>query len=285
MQAPSVYSNAQFSLQAITVCEVPYFRAADVARQLGYTNCSQAIRKNVRSKFVTSLAALLEQLRSPAERGVSPGDIPSGADLYLAEPGLYALVLKSRQAEAEVFNDWICEEVLPQIRSTGAFASRRPQTKLQLQLMTETDLHAKVVDFIRTFHPKALLIAGLGELQDTPPKRIDAWRKGYTKGQPDLLIANRSGRWSGLALEFKTPACTGSASPEQTKCLQRLADAGWKTLLSNSYDEICNEIRDYFRNVRVACRLCGLWVKPCNLQPHLLGHEAAPDEEKCEPAE
>ena len=88
-----------------------------------------------------------------------------------------------------------------------------------------------------------------------------------------------------MALEFKTPACTGSASPEHTKCLQRLADAGWETLLSNSYDEICNEIRDYFRNVRVACRLCGPWVKPCNLQPHLLGHEAAPDEEKCEPAE
>eukprot|EP00969_Alexandrium_andersonii_P051281 2253082-Alexandrium_andersonii.AAC.1 len=119
MHAPLVYSNAQFSLQAITVSEVPYFRAADVARQLGYTNCSQAVRKNVRSKFVTPLSQLLARLRGgplaesgvyPAESGVSPADTPSGADLYLAEPGLYALILKSRQAEAEVFNDWICEE-------------------------------------------------------------------------------------------------------------------------------------------------------------------------------
>jgi sulfur relay (sulfurtransferase) DsrC/TusE family protein len=37
----------------------------------------------------------------------------------------------------------------------------------QLRLMDETDLHYKVVQFIRRFFEEAIVIAGLGELQDT----------------------------------------------------------------------------------------------------------------------
>ena len=92
----------------------------------------------------------------------------------------------------------------------------------------------------------------------------------------------RSGKWHGLALEFKTPANNGSTTPEQVKVLQRLSDAGFKTLVSNDYDEICNEIRDYFRQVSVRCRLCDRWVRRNNLQQHLLGHEAGLNEDEHE---
>ena len=210
--------------------------------------------------------------------GVSPLQIPPYSDLYIAEPGLYALILRSRKPEAEKFNDWVCEEVLPQIKATGSYASRKPQSRLQLQLIDEKDLHYKVVDFIRTFHHEALLVAGLGELQDTEGQRIDAWKKGYTKGQSDIMLANHSGKWVGLAIELKTPACTGHTSPEQKRFLEKLGDAGWKTVLSNNYDEVCNEIRDYFRGAKVMCRKCGAWLKNCNLQAHLLGHDAANEE-------
>jgi hypothetical protein len=32
-----------------------------------------------------------------------------------------------------------------------------------MRLLNETDLHYKVTDFIKTFYPDAILIAGLGE--------------------------------------------------------------------------------------------------------------------------
>ena len=55
----------------------------------------------------------------------------------------------------------------------------------------ETDLHYKVVDVIRRFYPDSILVAGLGENQDTAEdKRLDSYKKGYSIGQPDLMVFN-----------------------------------------------------------------------------------------------
>ena len=57
-------------------------------------------------------------------------------------------------------------------------------------ISNEIDLYYKVVDMIRRFYPDTILVAGLGELQDAEDKRQDSYKKGYIKGQPDLLIIN-----------------------------------------------------------------------------------------------
>ena len=99
-------------------------------------------------------------------------------------------------------------------------------------------MHTKVVQFIRRFFDDALIAPGLGELQDTSEKRIESWRKGYLKGQPDLMILNRTRTANGLAIEFKTPSYARDASAEQEVYLERLRHTGWETLVSNCYDEI-----------------------------------------------
>ena len=73
------------------------------------------------------------------------------------------------------------------------------------KIENETDLHCKVVDYIRRFYPEAIIVAGLGELQDTCSKRISSWKKGYTKGQPDLMTMNFRKDYSGCCIEFKSP--------------------------------------------------------------------------------
>ena len=55
----------------------------------------------------------------------------------------------------------------------------------------ETDRHYKVVDLIRRYYPDTILVAGLGENQDTEDKRLDSYREGYMKGQPDLMILDK----------------------------------------------------------------------------------------------
>ena len=45
----------------------------------------------------------------------------------------------------------------------------------------ETFLHYKVVDLIRKYYPDTILVAGLGENQDTEDKRLDPYKKGYTR--------------------------------------------------------------------------------------------------------
>ena len=271
-----LFCNDAFSVDIVQCGCKLYFRAADVTRALGYGNSSQAVRKNVRDKHIFTKEALGGGI-SAGVSGVTPREIPLSDDaaLYLSEPGLYELLLRSRKQEAEAFQDWVCEEILPELRQNGyCSTNRKSHSRLQLQLMNENDLHYKVVDFIRTFHPDALLVAGLGENQDTDAKRIDSWRKGYTKGQCDLMVLNRSSRWTALALEFKTPANTGRVTPEQRRFLDELAKAGFRVLISNSYDEICNEIRDYFRSTRALCQECGKWVRAAAWEGHALTHAA-----------
>ena len=132
----------------------------------------------------------------------------------------------------------------------------KPQVK-QIQLLTEFDLHTKLVEFIRRFFPEAIIVAGLGEMQDSADKRIKSWKLGYTKGQSDLLVLNRHKRFSGLCIELKTPKGCGIVSPEQFQFMDRLKEAGFKTLLSNDYDYLVKEIVEYFRDVQTICSQCG----------------------------
>jgi Prophage antirepressor len=40
---------------------------------------------------------------------------------FLTESGVYKLIFKSKKAEAEKFQDWVTDEVLPSIRKTGSY--------------------------------------------------------------------------------------------------------------------------------------------------------------------
>ena len=41
---------------------------------------------------------------------------------YVNEPGLYRLIAKSKMDNAECFEDWVYEQVLPSIRKTGSYS-------------------------------------------------------------------------------------------------------------------------------------------------------------------
>lgn len=48
---------------------------------------------------------------------------------FLTESGVYKLIFKSRKPEAEKFQDWITDEVLPSIRKTGSYSVKQSKTK------------------------------------------------------------------------------------------------------------------------------------------------------------
>ena len=114
-------------------------------------------------------------------------------------------------------------------------------------LLNETDLHYAVIRYIRIYHSDALIIAGLGEYQDTVQRRSDAFRKGYLGGQPDILIANPMNGYTGFAIELKTPKGTGEIRENQVGWLERLTKLGYKTMFSNDYTDLVLKIDEYFR--------------------------------------
>ena len=63
--------------------------------------------------------------------GVAKRDTPTKSAVqemtFINEPNLYRLIIKSRKPEAEPFEAWVFEEVLPQIRKTGKYEIQLPE--------------------------------------------------------------------------------------------------------------------------------------------------------------
>lgn len=85
----------------------PWFCAADVCKALGYANSRKAIADNCREKGVTSSYTLTSKGKQ--------------ALTYINEGNLYRLIIKSRKEEAQRFEVWVCDEVLPAIRKHGSY--------------------------------------------------------------------------------------------------------------------------------------------------------------------
>ena len=100
------------------------------------------------------------------------------------------------------------------------------------------------------------MVAGLGENQDTSSKRIDSWKKGYTKGQPDLMIVNYHKDYNGLCIEFKSPTNIYQISDAQRERKERYKENWYKFILSNDYDYICKRLHKYMAGVRIPCKYC-----------------------------
>ena len=93
-------------------------------------------------------------------------------------------------------------------------------------------------------------------MQDSSDKRIEAWKKGYTAGLPDLLLLNHHAKWNGFAIELKNPKGTGKLSEKQADCLETYKMAKFKTLVSDDYDSILLDVFEYMQNTRLQCQMC-----------------------------
>ena len=118
----------------------------------------------------------------------------------------------------------------------------------------KTDLHYKVVDLIRRYYPDTILVAGLGENQDTEDKRLDSYKEGYMKGQPDLMILDKHKDFKGLCIEFKSPTDNYYVSEAQKEMKKKYLDNGYAFILSHDYDRICKNVHEYMKGIRVPCK-------------------------------
>ena len=117
-----------------------------------------------------------------------------------------------------------------------------------INIATERQLLNHVVAWLRRFHSELVIIPGLGELQKTDEARLEAWSKGYQKGQADLLILQTDNDFSGLCIEFKSPLGSGTLSDSQEQFLFKMNTAKFSVLVSNDYDEIIDTIVRYLAN-------------------------------------
>ena len=216
--------------------------------------------------------SILEDLRrGPQIR--APFKNEQGGSIFINESGLYSLIFGSKLESAKVFKRWVTSEVLPSIRKTGRYdycMNHKYNNTLTFKIENETDLHVKVVSFLKKRYPHSLFTVTLGENQDTAFKRIDSFKKGYLRGSPDLIINNLHKHYTGFCIEFKSPKGNGALSPDQSMILLQYQNNGFKTLISNDYDQIIEQIIEYFRDVRIKCSYCPrIFISPQSLRNHI----------------
>ena len=144
---------------------------------------------------------------------------------------------------------------MPSIRNTGRYIydnmNHKYSDSLTFKIENETDLHTKVVSFLKKRYPYCIFTATLGENQYTSnKKRIESHKKGYLRGSPDLIINNLHKHYTGFAIEFKNPKGNGVLSDDQSKMLRQYQNNHvFKTLVSNDYDYIIEQLIEYFRDI------------------------------------
>ncbi|MEB1529872.1 BRO-N domain-containing protein [Xanthomonas sp. WHRI 7945] len=94
------------SIRAVQIDGAPWFVGKDIAEALGYVNAADALAKHckgVAKRYPLQTAGGMQEVR------------------IISEPDLYRLVANSQLPEAERFERWVFEEVLPTIRKTGDY--------------------------------------------------------------------------------------------------------------------------------------------------------------------
>ena len=119
-------------IRGVMIDGVPCVVGVDIAKCLGYKNPREAIRNHVRKKFRKNVKLDIPKLGTSNSTDNFEGSDsllsnskPKRGGLrhitVISEPGIYQLIFSSKMPDAEEFQDWVFEEVLPSIRRHGAY--------------------------------------------------------------------------------------------------------------------------------------------------------------------
>ena len=265
-----VFHCEENEISVIKCTDKIWFRDKDIAKALGYEKTRYAILKHVDDDD----KSILEDLTRGPQIG-APFKNEQGGSIFINESGLYSLIFGSRLESAKNFKRWVTKDVLASIRKTGWYdycIDHKYNNTLTFKIENEMDLHVKVVSFFKKRYPHSLFTVTLGENQDTVHKRIDSFKKGYLRGSPDLIINNLHKHYTGFCIEFKSPKGNGVLLPDQSIILSQYQNNGFKTLVSNDYDHIIEQVIEYFRDVRINCSYCPRRFISCqSLRNHIKG--------------
>ena len=74
-----------------------------------------------------SYQSLISSVGPPKTGGLDHNDKTT---LYINEAGIYKLIFRSKNKQAEAVSDWVCSEVLPSIRKHGAYITKEKAIEL-----------------------------------------------------------------------------------------------------------------------------------------------------------
>lgn len=167
-----IFNNPQFGNVRVTTNEKyePYFCLADVCSVLGLTNPRQ-VKTTLKESGVTT-----NYVRSISTNGVEQTRQMN----FINEANLYKCIFQSRKPDAEKFQDWVCEDVLPSIRKHGIYATpttidqmiNNPEFGIKLLSQLQEERKAKELAQ-KEVKEKALLLENANETITRQAPKVD----------------------------------------------------------------------------------------------------------------
>lgn len=108
-----IFENPNFGQvrTLLSASNEPLFCLADICKALDIEQTSK-VKTRLNDRGVTTI---------PTPTKNQHGAVVIQQMNFITEPNLYRCIFQSRKKEAEQFQDWVCEEVLPAIRKTGGY--------------------------------------------------------------------------------------------------------------------------------------------------------------------
>ena len=166
----SVFNFNGHNVRTVLVDGVPYWGGPDVCAILGYANVTDAIKRHCRPGGVAK-HDLIDSLGRPQSTTI------------INEGNVCRLIAKSNMPNADAFESWIFDEVVPTIFKTGAYRHPDSQPAVALdptgQLMAMiaqnlTALTSKTGQIDATIEEQGIRIAAVEERQRvTDPREIE----------------------------------------------------------------------------------------------------------------
>ena len=157
MNQPQIFNFEQNEVRTFLENDVPYFVANDVAKTLGYKNPSKATNDHCKKAIETWGNDSLGRRQKFK---------------IIPESDVYRLIIKSNLPSAEKFESWVMEEVLPQIRKHGMYATD--------DLLNNPDLLIEVATKLK--EERTLRLVAEQKIAEMQPK----------VSYHDIILANKS---------------------------------------------------------------------------------------------
>ena len=193
--AVELFSDREFGdLRVVDVDGRTMFCAKDIACALGYSNSRKAIAdhcKGVTKRYPLQTAGGMQEL------------------VFISEPDVLRLIVSSKLPQAQAYERWVFDEVLPSIHRTGGYIAAKPD---------ET--------------PEEVMARALRIADDTmrrQKERIDAMEAEAAELRPKALFADAVAASDGTCLvgELAKMARQNGVPIGQNRMFAWLREGGW----------------------------------------------------------
>jgi prophage antirepressor-like protein len=152
-----------------------WFNAKQLTKAIGYKDQKDALNTHVNKKDRIQLQYINHSINIKQQPQT----------LYLSESGMYKLMLKSRMKKAEIFSDWITNDVLPSIRKYGYYKMKKSFEGEKTELIDKINYLEKQQklmknDLKKNLFPKGGLVYII-DYSDEYEKEVGVFRLGKTK--------------------------------------------------------------------------------------------------------